>query len=83
MVFEDESAVQNVRGNFKSIDKRETFSDSKKKRIFKLQQTPWTFNFLRSKTKLRKLLNNQAGKFSELAKKIQVNGYSRKEILKI
>lgn len=79
MVFEDESAMQNVRGNFKSIDKRETFSDSKKRRIFKLQQSPWTSNFLRSKTKLRKLLNNQARKFSELAKKIQVIGYSRRK----
>lgn len=49
MVFEDESAMQNIHGNFKSNDKRETFPDSKKERIFKLQQSPWTFNFLRSR----------------------------------
>lgn len=36
MVFKDESAMQNVHGNLKSIDKREAFPDSKKKRIFKL-----------------------------------------------
>lgn len=36
MVFKDESAMQNVHGNLKSVDKRETFPDSKKKRIFKL-----------------------------------------------
>lgn len=36
MVFKDESAMQNVHGNLKSIDKRETCPDSKKKRIFKL-----------------------------------------------
>lgn len=63
MVFEDESAMQNVRGNFKSIDKRETFLDSKKKRIFKSQQSPWNFSFLRSKAKLRKLLNTKLEKF--------------------
>lgn len=63
------------------LAKQTHFQIKRKGENLNYSKDPGVPNFLRSKTKLRKLVNNQARKLSTLARKVQAHVYLRRKIL--